>query len=72
MARKRRRLVPAGAVEIFEIRIVLWFDEDGARRVTTIVSTPEDTELETLDRVELFGALDAGEQQLRADYADDE
>ena len=68
MARKRRRLVPPDAVEIFEIRHALYFDEDGQRRVRSVVSTPDDPDLEAVDLVELLGALEYGRQQLVETY----
>ena len=71
MPRKRLRIVPKDAVEILEIRIALYFDRDGRRRVEPIVSTPDDPDLQHVDLVELFGALDYGRDRLREMYTSD-
>lgn len=68
MGRSRVRLVPEDGVEIFEIRVALWFDKDGQRRVATCVSNPDTRELETVDMVEVLGALEGGREKLKVDY----
>lgn len=68
MGRQRVRLVPDDAVEIFEIRIALYFDAQGTRQVSTVVSTPAERELVEVDMIEVIGALEAGRDKLKADY----
>ena len=72
MSRRRVRLVPDNGVEIFEIRIALYFDEHGRRQVAVIVSTPDDANLDVVDLVELNGTLTCGAEQLREMYEPDE
>jgi len=68
MGRRRLRLVPDDGVEIFEARIVLYFDSNGERQVQAIVSTPDEPDLEVIDMVELEGALARGVLELREAY----
>lgn len=68
MGRNRLRLVPKEGVEIFEVRIVLYFDGDGKRQVAVVVSTPDEPELDEVDTVELEGALQRGALVLREEY----
>ena len=71
MSRRRVRLVPENAIEIFEIRIALYFDDQGRRMTAPIVSSPDEPDLETVDLIELNGALTQGAEQLRAVYQSD-
>ena len=71
MGRRRTKLVPDGSVEIFEVRIALYFAADGARLVATNVCTPDDPDLEDVDMVELEGAISRGLVKLREDYTSD-
>lgn len=41
MTRRRLRLVPRGCVEVFEVRAVLYLDQDGNQWVATDVADPE-------------------------------
>lgn len=43
--RPRVELVPEGSVECFEVRIALYFDEEGDSTVRTVVSTPDEGEV---------------------------
>jgi hypothetical protein len=68
MGRRRLRLVPDEGREIFEIRIALYFDSDGSRQVATTVEDPQDGELDSIDLIEMLGAIEYGRRQLRESY----
>lgn len=72
MGRKRARLVPEDSIEIFEIRLALYFTPDGRRHVEAVVSDPESRELDKVDLVELRGALDLGRDTLVGYYEEDD
>lgn len=38
---RRRKLVEKGGVEMFEVRIVQWFDQDGRQWTSVETSTPD-------------------------------
>lgn len=69
MGRRRTRLVPADCIEIFEIRMALYFGPDGRRHVEAGVSDPDDADLESLDLIELRGAIDLGRDLLLRWYS---
>ena len=66
--RKRLRLVPEDAVEVMEVRIALFFTDDGSRHVAACVGDPDHSDLEHVDMVELMGTIDAGRRYLRNEY----
>ena len=72
MGRKRVRLVPEDCVEIFEVRMALYFTPDGRRHVEANVSDPYEPDLETVDLVELRGAIDLGRDVLVQSYSADD
>ena len=72
MTRRRVRLVPENAVEIFEVRMALFFDADGRRRVEANVCDPAHPDLESLDRIELRGCIDEGRDLLLRYYEPDD
>jgi hypothetical protein len=68
VSRRRVRLVPEDCVEIFEIRLALFFTADGRRHVGAVVSDPSERDLEVVDLIELRGAMDLGRDLLLAAY----
>lgn len=58
MAQRRRRLVGKGGVEMFEIRIVQWFDKDGGTWHTAEVRVPEGYDYPPVH--EAWGAMHRG------------
>lgn len=70
--RRRIGLVPKKCVEIFEVRMALFFDEDGKRQVVAVVSTEDDPDLTHVDLIELIGAIERGRHYLLRCYEPDE
>jgi hypothetical protein len=57
LPRRRRKLVERGGVEMFEIRVVQWFDEHGKSWTSYEVTTPDKGMSPSL--IEVLGALQA-------------
>jgi hypothetical protein len=67
MRRQRRRIVPREAVECFEIRLAMYFTEDGDAIVGFEISTPDDLDARPPIH-EVLGVLRFGEAVIMEDY----
>lgn len=64
---RRRRLVESGGVEMFEVRVVQWFAEDGRMWTSVETSTPDGPGPVPLH--EAVGALEVAKVMLLDDAA---
>jgi hypothetical protein len=62
---RRRRLVEKGGVEMFEVRIVQWFDRDGRQWTSVETTTPDGPTAIPLH--EALGAMEVAKLSLMED-----
>lgn len=65
--RKRLRLVPARAVECFEVRLALYMTEDGESVVSYEISDEHDARLQP-PLTEVLGVLEFGKHVIMEQY----
>lgn len=70
MGRRRARLVPQGAVECFEVRIVLYFETDGEAYVSVNVSDPDGRS--DAPMYEILGVLEQAKYALLGERLEEE
>jgi hypothetical protein len=70
MGRRRTSLVPKSGVECFEVRIVLYFDEDGIPMIAYDVDKPDHSGAYDVPMHEALGVLSYASQLMMLDHVE--
>jgi hypothetical protein len=65
-ARRRIKLVEGRGVEVFEVRVTLWFDDNGRPWTSLDITDPDGPTTPMLH--EVLGVLDMAREIARAEY----
>lgn len=67
MGRRRTRLVPEECVEVFEVRVVMYFDSEGDPVISYDIDKPDNSGDEDIPTHEILGVMDFAAKMIYTD-----